>query len=41
MRSLVEMSAMWDEGLGSISDDSDEVYCSKLSRGGRVYMAGE
>lgn len=35
------MSAVWDEGLGSASDDSDEVCCSKLSRGGRVYMAGE
>ena len=35
------MRAVWDEGLASVSDDSDEVYCSKLSLGGRLYMAGE
>jgi hypothetical protein len=29
---------MWDDGLASVSDDSDEVDCSKLSRGGRLTL---
>jgi hypothetical protein len=35
------MRAVWDAGCASASDDSDEVCCSKLRRGGRLNPEGE